>query len=273
MGLPATALTTPAMAGGPPGLTAVPDVTTVLLADAGAGLESESGRPTLEGLRAMARSLSSPVLESTLLAGGVGYLSIRRFSSAVPTYVFQAVHTLIGGGMETLVIDLRGNLGGEVDAAIRLAADFLEPGDLIATIIDGDGDELDCRAHRSNAYSFPLALLVDAHTASAAELFAGSLKAHGRATVVGERTYGKGEAKMVVAAPPGEPTYGTAATFRLPDGGLVQGVGVEPDVAWPACHASGPGSTPGRSFSDELRDAIASFEGWFCPPGPPAISQ
>jgi carboxyl-terminal processing protease len=263
MGLPATALTTPVMAGGPvPGATAIPDVTNVLYMYAGATrTETESGQPatTLEDLRAIAQSLTGGMVESSLLAGGVGYVSIRRFAFGVPTSVFHAVRTLAGRGMESLVVDLRGNLGGEVDAAVQLAGDFLEPGALIATSTDADGDSIEYRARTANAYAFPLVLLVDACTASAAELFAGCLGAHRRAVVVGPRTYGKGEAKAVVAGPGGAPVYGTAATFRLPGGGSVQGTGVATDLRWPSGDVAAWRAEADRCLSGALRDAIESL--------------
>jgi C-terminal processing protease CtpA/Prc len=106
----------------------------------------------------------------------------------------------------------------------------------------------------------PVAVLVDAGTASAAELFAGCLKAHGRAVVVGERTHGKGEAQAVVASARGA-VYGTVGSFTLPDGLRVQGAGVEPDLPWPSgdletWRAAASGRLP-RACSDAVLVAIA----------------
>lgn len=256
--LPATTVTSPAVSGGPPGLTAIPDVTIVFFMYAGAvPAETASGQPrvTVEDLRAVQRSLSGRVVESALLAEGVGYLSIRRFSSSVPSAVLHATQSLTERGMNSLVIDLRGNPGGEMGAFLQLASDFLEPGSLIVTMTEPDGDETAFHARRSNRYSFPVVLLVDSGTASAAEVFAGCLQAHGRALVVGERTYGKAEAQAFV--PTGEGlVYATVATFTLPDGSAVHGVGVEPDLPSSsdealdaACRWLGDGSSLPRGFT------------------------
>ena len=114
-------------------------------------------------------------------------------------------------------------------SAIELAGDFLAEGTIVATVVDGDGDEVVYRSRSPRPYTFPVVLLVDRHTASAAEVFAGSLSAHGRAIVIGERTYGKGSAQTLVAGELG-PRYATIATVTRPDGEPLQGRGVEPDV-------------------------------------------
>jgi carboxyl-terminal processing protease len=261
MGLPATSLLTPAVSSGPPGATLVPDVTTVLLMYAGPiGLDTESGPPrvTIEDLRAIQRSLSGPMVESALLAEGVGYVSIRRFSSSVPSAVSHQVQTLTARGMKSLVIDLRGNPGGEMDAFLQLAGDFLEEGSLIVTMTDSDGDEVEYHARQSNRYSFPVAVVVDGGTASAAEVFAGCLQAHGRAVVVGERTYGKGEAQAVIGSANGL-IYATVASFTLPDGRSLQGIGVKPDVTLPTDETTACGPLAG-CLPPALCAAIASLD-------------
>jgi carboxyl-terminal processing protease len=258
--MPATSMVLPSVSSGPPGLTAVPDVTNVLLMYAGPfGARTESGqlRVTVEDLRAIERSLSGPMVESALMAEGVGYLSIRRFSASVPSAVFHAVETLRAEGMSSLVIDLRGNTGGEMEAFLQLASDFLEEGSLIVTMLDSDGDDVEYHARQSPRYSFPLVLLVDAGTASAAEVFAGCLQACGRAIVVGERTYGKGEAQAVIPSSEGL-IYATVASFVLPDGRTVQGIGVEPDLPSPSDVAGWIASA--GDLEPSLRDAIAALQ-------------
>jgi carboxyl-terminal processing protease len=133
--------------------------------------------------------------------------------------------------MESLVIDLRGNPGGDAAAAITLAGDFLDSGSVVAVLTDGDGDETVYRARGPRPRMFPLTILVDRGTASAAELFAGSLQAYGRARLVGERTYGKGVVRAVVPSADG-PRYDAVAVFRLPDGRAPQRGGLSPDLTW-----------------------------------------
>jgi carboxyl-terminal processing protease len=193
----------------------------------------EHGRISREAVAKIERSLRPAGVDSALLPGGVGLVTVRRFAADVPSAVYHAVRQLAAAGMESLVLDLRGNPGGEMNAFLQLAGDFLEPGSVLVTMTDPDGDETVYKARQPHPYAFPVAVLVDHGTASAAELFAGCLKAHGRAVVVGERTYGKGEAQAVVASPEGA-VYGTVASFTLPDGLRVHGAGVEPDLRWPS---------------------------------------
>lgn len=177
----------------------------------------------------------APPVREAMLPGGVGWLEIRLFSADVPARVHGAVRRLRAEGMEALIIDLRGNPGGEVMAAIELAGDFLEPGSLVVTRRDEEGDETAYRARQERPYRFPVAALIDGGTASAAELFAGCLKAHGRAVLIGEPTRGKGVAQRLGPDASGAcARLETVARFELPGGAPLHEVGIEPDVAWGA---------------------------------------
>jgi len=230
MGLPGINLTNPTTGNAKNngvGIVAVPSPTNVFYTYA---VATGAGTPAaaLAALTASGR----PV-ESTLLPGGVGRISVRCFSAEVPSAVYHAVRQLVRQGMEGLLLDLRGNPGGEMNAFLQLAGDFLAPGSVVATMTDTDGDEIVYRARCASPHFFPIAVLVDGGTASAAELLAGCLQAHGRATVVGERTYGKDQAQAVGVSPGGGAVYGTVATLTLPDGRRLHGAGVEPDLPLP----------------------------------------
>jgi len=127
----------------------------------------------------------------TMGEGGVGVLRIREFSLDVPSRVFQAIRELSAQGMRVLTIDLRDNPGGELRAFLELAGDFLPQGSEIATVEDGDGDAIVYTSRQDEPYTMPVVIFVNRGTASAAEFFAGVLRAHGRALVVGGETYGK----------------------------------------------------------------------------------
>jgi carboxyl-terminal processing protease len=164
---------------------------------------------------------------------GIGYVRIRRFSLDVPSRFYTAMTGLLAEGLETLIVDVRGNPGGELTAFLELAGDFLEPGSVLARAIDADGDEIVYRSTHPDPYRAPLWILVDRETASAAELFAGCLQWHGRAVIAGETTYGKGAALKLLPEPAaGTPVLASVAKVVLPDGQPVQGAGVEPDVLY-----------------------------------------
>lgn len=161
--------------------------------------------------------------------GDVACLRIPVLSCGVGARVHDALRRL---APRALVLDLRGCPGGDVRAAIDLAAEFLPEGAVIATLTDEDGDETVYRSRCETPCALPLVVLVDGRTASAAEVLAGSLKAHGRAAVIGERTFGKGVVQEVLPGAGGNGAHhATVATVTLPDGTGIQGIGVEPDAA------------------------------------------
>lgn len=174
----------------------------------------------LAALRSLDASLNDepPVGAALLHPGAVGVVAVARFTSELPARVHDAVRRLEAQGLGALVIDLRGNPGGDLDAAVRLAGEFLPGGTVIAQIVDGDGDSLVLRAPPGVPSAIPLVLLVDGGTASAAEIFAGCLRAEERALVVGEPTYGKATAESVINTPGGRASYATVARYTIPGG-------------------------------------------------------
>lgn len=169
--------------------------------------------------------------EPELLPGGVGLVRVSAFSLALPGALHLAVERLASRGVRRLVLDLRGCPGGEWLALVEAAADFLEPGALVATLRDAEGDETPHRARGEHPCRLPMIVLVDGRTASAAELFAGVMQAHGRARVAGERTRGKGVAQALFPGQAGEgATLCTVADVLLPGGRSITGVGVAPDL-------------------------------------------
>jgi carboxyl-terminal processing protease len=189
------------------------------------------GAPTiLYGCAVPARELSTSVygngaIEASMVAPGVGRIAIRIFSRGMGAAVHRAIGELQRAGLARLIFDLRDNPGGEVLSAVELLRDLLPEGSVVVTVEDCDGDELTYHA-RGDAYPWPILVQVNGGTASAAELFAGCLQAHGRARVVGQRTYGKGVIRTVTAG-----AFTEAGRIRLPGHVEVDGVGVTPDEA------------------------------------------
>ncbi|EYF08877.1 S41 family peptidase [Chondromyces apiculatus] len=206
-----------------------------------ASVPGVSGVPTVgsgvdlgaDALAALEASLFAvpPLRPGVLLGSGVAHLCVDRFTADLPTLVFNEVCRLEAAGMRALVLDLRDNPGGDLDAAARLAGDFLPEGTLLVHVRDADGDETILRARPGAPYLFPVVLLVNRDTASAAEIFAGCLKAHTRVLVVGESTHGKSCAQRLLPslAGPGA-VYATVATVLLPGGEEIQDDGLTPDL-------------------------------------------
>jgi carboxyl-terminal processing protease len=243
-GLPAVHLGCPTSGNNmnnPVGAVLVPSVTNVLFTLAPGGDEREKrpepadqamGAEEVSALGQRVEALSeAPIARVAMLDDRTGYIALRFFAARTAAGVHHAIRELSALGMERLILDLCDNPGGEASAFIDLAGDFVEPGAVIATLTDVDGDDVVYHAPPGEPHRLPLVILVNGGTASAAELFAGCLQAHGRAVIVGERTYGKGCAQAAVPALAGETVQGVVAQFTLSNGRSIQGKGVVPDLA------------------------------------------
>jgi carboxyl-terminal processing protease len=215
----------------PLGAMLVPSISNVLYTHAVRGAEAgpppaggdpharDLGRAEVEALLDELASVGrkeGPPVTARMLSPGVGEVAIQVFSADVPARVLGAIRDLEAQGMRELVLDLRDNPGGEMNAFIELAGDFLEPGCEVVTVIDDEGDETVRLSWQEKPYRLPLTILVNRGTASAAELFAGCLAAHGRAVLVGGEMYGKRVGQAVVVEPGGEARAATCVRYRLP---------------------------------------------------------
>jgi carboxyl-terminal processing protease len=228
--IPAVNLTCPAKgnAQNSAGAHVVPNIVNVLycLAHGTAGGEEDPplGAGDLDALRAAVHD--GPPPRGRMIDDAVMLLPIPVFRADLPTIVFREIEELQRRGGRALILDLRGCPGGLLDAGLLLAEDFLPEGAVVATIVDEDGDETAHACRREQRHDVELAVLVDGRTASTAEVFAGALQAHGRATLVGQRTFGKGRVESL------DPSCRrvTVARCSLPGGVDIEGSGVVPDI-------------------------------------------
>ena len=182
-------------------------------------------------LEHLGQAMSAPAVSSRMVTSQVIWIRIAIFNASVPTLVYRALRHRGAAAPQAAILDLRGNPGGDTDALVRLADDFLPQDAILIRQVDEDGDEEILRARQAEPYDLPVVILVDGNTASAAELFAGCLQHHGRAVVVGARTHGKGRGQRVVPDLSGKGVYyASVASCLLPDGRPIEGRGIEPDV-------------------------------------------
>jgi len=165
-----------------------------------------------------------------MLGEGVGSIRVPHCGSDVAVAVLDAAFRLASAGARALVLDLRGNPGGDLDATVALARALLPDGAVVAHLEDADGDVRTPRATGPAQCALPLVLVVDQATASSAELLAAALQANRRAVVVGARTFGKGWAWRIVVSPEGVPTMTPSTRWTGPTGASIEGCGVEPDL-------------------------------------------
>lgn len=172
---------------------------------------------------------------SQMLEPGYGYIAIKQFNEKVTKQTEEQLVGLerqAGGKLRGLILDLRNNPGGLFDQAVRVADLFLESGIIVKTV-GRYGKVLDEeRARPRGTHSgFPMIVLVNAGSASASEIVAGALQDHGRAVIVGTRTFGKGSVQTLIEFPQdGSALKLTIARYYTPKGRSIQERGIQPDV-------------------------------------------
>jgi carboxyl-terminal processing protease len=157
------------------------------------------------------------------IAPGIGYLRIKSFEMRTGALVKEMIEKIGGANLKGLVLDLRDNPGGAVQAAAEIASLFLAPKQLIFSIRGRNQEEQQVRVpDNAEPYKFPMAVLVDGRTASAAEILTGALQDHDRATVLGEPTYGKGLVQNVLPLSNNTGVALTVAFYYTPSGRSIQ---------------------------------------------------
>ncbi|MCB9687371.1 MAG: PDZ domain-containing protein [Alphaproteobacteria bacterium] len=173
-------------------------------------------------------------VESELLQGNVGWVRISGFHEKVEHDLVDALSSLhrdAGGDLRGLVLDLRGNPGGYLNQAVRVADTFLDSGDIVSTV-DGRGQKTEPpeTANRAAEPQYPLVVLVDASSASASEIVAGALRYNERAVIVGERTFGKGSVQNLHPFFDDSKLKLTISRYLSPGERSLQAVGVPADI-------------------------------------------
>ena len=173
---------------------------------------------------ARSRIPNSSIDAAYLVDTQTGYIKVSRFASGTYDEFKAALIDLRRQGLTRLVLDLRGNPGGYLDRATRLADEFIA-GSRKIVYTDGKGDQYDSQTYARVAGEFedgPLVVLVDEGSASAAEVLAGALQDHDRAILVGRRTFGKGLVQQPIALSDGGELRLTIARYYTPAGRSIQ---------------------------------------------------
>jgi len=172
------------------------------------------------------------VLATRLPGGAYGYVHITHFNDATPQDLRRQLSELQAAGpLRGLVLDLRGNAGGVLESAVGVADDFLETGLIVRAEGRAAGARFELNATDGDLLrAAPLVVLVDRGSASGAEIVAGALRDHGRATLMGERTFGKGSVQTVIPLRDGQALKLTTSRYFTPSGVSIHDRGLEPDV-------------------------------------------
>ena len=174
------------------------------------------------------------VVDGSSVDANVGYIRHTLFSERSADEMRQAITELVQQGAERFVLDLRGNPGGLVDAAIAIAHIWLEEG-VIYREERADGTEQSWSIDPDNRNTvegadLPLIVVVDEASASASEIIAGALQDHGRALLVGRQTFGKGSVQFIHELGDASSLHVTTAQWFTPEGHAINGLGLTPDI-------------------------------------------
>jgi carboxyl-terminal processing protease len=202
----------------------------------------------LRGTHTLSKTLTRanvivPVATSQLLTyhgTKIGYVALSQFAQGAGAEVRSQVQTMLHKGARALILDLRDNGGGLVEEAVNTASIFIPSGTIVSTRGRAVAPEVYLAIGNAISTSIPLVVLVNRDTASAAEIVTGALKDHGRATIVGTRTYGKGVFQEIVQLRNGGALDFTVGEYFTPNGTNLGAPGVRDGRTV----ARGPGIKP-----------------------------
>ena len=159
----------------------------------------------------------------------LGYIRIAQFTERTPGELEQMIQGLEDDGARGLIIDVRGNPGGLLTETVEVTDLFLDEGVIIVQV-DREGNERIAEARPGQVTRLPIVIVQDEQSASGSELLAVALQEHGRATIVGARSFGKGTVNSVRELSDGGAIYISIARYLSPDRNQIEGLGVTPDV-------------------------------------------
>lgn len=187
-------------------------------------------------LRTITRqTIQIPTINSYKRADGIFVIELYSFTETSPELFRSALRQYFESGSTKLLLDLRGNPGGYLEAAVQMASYFLPVGTTIVT--EDYGGKQQNVVHRSLGYNvfankrLSMAILVDQGSASASEILAGALSQHGVAKLVGTRTFGKGSVQQLLQLGGGAELKVTVAKWLTPNGQSISDGGLAPDIA------------------------------------------
>jgi carboxyl-terminal processing protease len=178
-------------------------------------------------------TIEVPMVETKLLPENVFLIQLYSFSATSPNLFRQALREFVESGSDKLILDLRNNPGGFLEASIDMASWFLPTGKTVVSEDFGGGGEV--KAYRSKGYNIfndnlKFAILVNEGSASASEILAGALREHNKAILVGTNTFGKGSVQELVSLTSNTSLKITVAHWFTPLGNSISNGGLKPDI-------------------------------------------
>ena len=168
-------------------------------------------------------------VEGEILENNIGYIAFSSFDEGTSEEFKTKYEELQAKGIKSLIIDLRNNGGGIVDEALEIANFILDKNSVILYEVDKNNNETEEKTTDDPIINIPIVLLTNENTASSSEILAGALKDHKKATIVGEKTYGKGVIQRLLTLPDGSGLKITSEKYLTPNRTEINKIGIEPD--------------------------------------------
>lgn len=175
------------------------------------------------------RKVESPTVKFEMLDEETAYIQITEFDDVTVDQFAEALAMAKGSGMKGLILDLRANPGGSLNAVVEIARMLLPEG-LIVYTEDKAGQRSEYSCDGTRQLEVPLVVLIDGNSASASEILSGAIQDYGLGTLVGTTTFGKGIVQQVIAMGDGSAIKLTISSYFTPNGRNIHGTGIEPDV-------------------------------------------
>lgn len=171
-------------------------------------------------------------VKSKMIRDDVGYIKLTQFQETTANDMSKALAELQKAGMKSLVLDLRNNPGGLLNAAVEVSEQFLPTKKLVVYIKGRTGEKIEyfTEPEFKTYEQIPIVVLVNQGSASASEIVAGALKDWKRAVVLGVQTFGKGSVQSLVPMSDGSGLRLTTAKYYTPNGTSIQSIGITPDI-------------------------------------------
>lgn len=202
-------------------------------------MRGEAGQPVTLTVRRGEEELDFPIVRREIttksvryemLASDMGFITVSQFTKDVDKDFAEALSELKKQGAKGYILDLRGNPGGYLNESILMASNFIEKGKVVVSTIDKHKNRQEDKSVGGKYIGTPLVVLIDMGSASASEVVSGALKDYEAATLVGEKSYGKGIVQTIMDLPNGEGLKLTVAAYYSPKGTNIHQIGIKPDI-------------------------------------------
>ncbi|MCS7285519.1 MAG: S41 family peptidase [Anaerolineae bacterium] len=173
-----------------------------------------------------------PTLSYKMLEGGIAYIKLREFNEIAPRKLKEALKELMPKNPRGIILDLRGNPGGLLSAAVEVASQFVDQSPILIERLKSGEQKLfkPVRGGLATDPRIPMVVLINGASASASEIVAGAIRDHKRGILIGEKTLGKGSVQQPFTLKDGSELRVTIARWFTPSGQAIHGEGLIPDI-------------------------------------------